>query len=66
MLSSLEEDSISFSDDSGYLSEEEYEEIPDEIEIEEITLSFPDDQEYSIYPIEDFLRPELLYGRRKP
>ena len=55
MLSSLEEEGISFSDDSGYLTEEEYEEVPDEIEIEEITLSFPDDQEYSIYPIEDFI-----------
>ena len=55
MLSSLEEENISFSDDSGYLTEEEYVEIPDEIEIEEITLSFPDDQEYSIYSLEDFM-----------
>lgn len=55
MLSSLEEEGISFSDDSGYLTEEEYEEVPDEIEIEEITLSFPDDQDYSIYSTEDFM-----------
>ena len=55
MLSSLEEEGISFSDDSGYLTEQEYGELPEEIELETIDLQFPDDQEYTIIDVEDFL-----------
>ena len=49
-LSILAEDGIDMADDGGYLSGTEYVELPDEIEVEEIRLNFPDDQE--IYCIE--------------
>ena len=54
MLELLSND-IDMPDDGGYLGEKEYEELPDKMEIEEIRLDFPDDQEvFSIDP-EDFL-----------
>lgn len=55
MLSSLEEEGISFSDESGYLTEKEYGELPEDMELETIDLQFPDDQEYTIIDVEDFL-----------
>lgn len=50
----LAEDDIDHDDSSGYLDEEEFEEIPDEVEIEDICLNFPGDQEYANYSIEEF------------
>lgn len=42
-------------DDSDYLSETEYEELPDEIEIDEVSLIFPDDQDIFCIEPEKFL-----------
>ena len=53
-LSALSEYGVDLSGDGGYLDVEEYEELPGEMEIEEICLSFPDDQEYYSISLEDF------------
>ena len=53
-LSILADVDIEHDDPSGYLDEEEFEEIPDEVEIENVCLSFPGDQEYANYSIEEF------------
>ena len=55
LLSSLEEEDIYYSDDSGYLAEEKYDELPGEMEMETINIQFPDDQDYTILDVEDFL-----------
>lgn len=53
-LAILAEEDIEHDDPSGYLDEEEFEEIPDEVEIEDICLSFPCDQDYASYSIDEF------------
>ena len=54
-LAILSKDGIVFADD-GYLSEEEYDEIPDDLVIDDIGLEFPDDMDYCHYTVEDFMR----------
>lgn len=54
-LSLLSDYCIDLSDDSEYFDEDKLEELPDVVEIEEICLSFPDDQEYSYISPEDFI-----------
>lgn len=51
----LSEYGIDMPDDSDYLSETEYEELPDEIEIDEVRLIFPDDQDIFCIEPEKFL-----------
>lgn len=51
----LSENSIDLSGDSEDLYEEDSEKLPEEMEIEDICLSFPDDQEHSIVSVEDFI-----------
>lgn len=53
-LSGLADDAIDAEWD-GYLDEEEEDELPDEMEIEDIRLTFPDDQDFTCIPLEDFL-----------
>lgn len=53
-LTILTEEDIEHDDPSGYLDEEKLEEIPDEVEIEDICLSFPYDQDYANYSIDEF------------
>ena len=54
-VSVLSEYGIDMPDDSDYLSETEYEELPDEIEIDEVRLIFPDDQDVFCIEPEKFL-----------
>lgn len=54
-LETLSEYCIDLSESDGYLDEEEYDELPDEIEIEDIPLEFPDDQEVTVVPTEEFI-----------
>lgn len=54
-LSLLSDYYIDLSDDSEFFDEDKLEELPDEVEIEEMCLSFPDDQEYSYISPEDFI-----------
>ena len=54
-LSVLSKFGIDYEDLDGYLDEEEYDEIPDEIEFNSICLLFPDDQERYEISLEDFL-----------
>lgn len=54
-LSILSGFGVDYEDLSGYLDEEEYVEIPDEIEIDSICLLFPDDQEGYEIGLEEFL-----------
>lgn len=54
-LSKLSEYGIGINDESGYLAEDEYDELPDEMEIEDISFTFPDDQDYNSVDLEDFL-----------
>ena len=50
-LEILSKDGIDMPDEGGYLGGADYDELPDEMEIEEIRLMFPDDQEiFSIDP----------------
>lgn len=50
-ISLLSEYGIYMPDDGGYLDETEYEELPDEVEIDEVRLTFPDDMDiFSIEP----------------
>ena len=50
-LSVLSEDGIDIADEGDYFGETEYEDLPDVIEIDEIRLCFPDDQDiFSIDP----------------
>ncbi len=53
-LEMLSNDGIDMPDEGGYLGEKDYDELPDEMEIDEICLDFPDDQE--VFGIE----PELF------
>ena len=54
-LEMLSNDGIDMPDEGGYLGEKDYDELPDEMEIDEICLDFPDDQEvFGIEP-ESFL-----------
>lgn len=53
-LSFLADYYIDLVGDDAYLSVDEYEGLPDEMEIEELCLSFPDDQEYYDISLEDF------------
>lgn len=54
-LSDLSDFGIDYEDDSGYLNEEELEELPDEMEVEDVCLRFPDDQDYTLVDTEVFL-----------
>ena len=54
-LKMLSDYCIELSDSDGYLDEEEYSELPDKMEIEDIPLEFPDDQEVTVVPTEDFV-----------
>lgn len=58
-LEMLSNDGIDMPDEGGYLGEKDYDELPDEMEIDEICLDFPDDQE--VFGIE--LEPFLEYMR---
>ncbi len=53
-LEMLSNDGIDMPDEGGYLGEKDYDELPDEMEIDEIRLDFPDDQ--GVFDIE----PELF------
>lgn len=46
---------VETSDVDAYLLEEEVDELPDEMEIDEICLTFPDDIDYTKIPTEDFI-----------
>lgn len=54
-LKTLSEYGIDLSESDGYLDEEDYSELPDEMEIEDVPLEFPDDQEVTVLPTEDFV-----------
>ena len=54
-LKDLSEYGIDLCEGDGYLDEEKYCERPDGIEIEDIPLEFPDDQEVTVVPTEDFV-----------
>ena len=58
-LEMLSNDGIDMPDEGGYLGEKDYDELPDEMEIDEICLDFPDDQE--VFGIEP--EPFLEYMR---
>ena len=51
----LSENFIDLSGDSEILYEEDYDKLSDEIEIDDICFSFPDDQEHYYISIEDFI-----------
>ena len=54
LLTSLADDNIDAEWD-GYLNDEDDNDLPDEIELDEIRLSFPDDQDYCHISPDDFL-----------
>lgn len=56
LLAILSKDGIDLADKGDYLSEDEYDELPDEMEIDEIRLFFPDDQDVFCITPEDFLK----------
>ncbi len=54
-IEQLAEYGIDLAESDGYIDNEKYDELPDEMEIEDITLSFPDDQDYYSISPENFL-----------
>lgn len=54
LLTSLADDNIDAEWD-GYLNDEDDNDLPDEIELDEIRLSFPDDQDYCHISPDEFL-----------
>lgn len=54
-LKTLSEYSIDLSESDGYLDNEEYSELPDEMDIEDVPLEFPGDQEVAVVPTEYFV-----------
>ena len=51
----LSENCIDLSGDNEELLDDDYDKLPDEIEIDDICFSFPDDQEHYYISIEDFI-----------
>lgn len=54
-LEILSNDGIDMPDEGGYLGETDYDELPDEMEIDEVCLMFPDDQEIFSIDAKSFL-----------